>query len=188
MMSCRSVFWEDGYCICRRGILLCITKFKTKNNEYQYHKLIKETQSCSIVSERSLFFCAQLSSASCRTGWQCISNRTEWWRKIVGCAIVGRPVARMLDDRATLEVTRLCSDGSGNACSMLYSACWHIAKEMGYKRMITYILNTEPGSSLKGAGWLLVGERGGGSWDVPSRRRNDKHPLQRKFLFQVTTQ
>jgi hypothetical protein len=104
--------------------------------------------------------------------------------KINGVAIVGRPVARMLDNKFTLEVTRLCTDGTPNACSMLYAACWRIAKEMGYERLITYILNTEPGTSLKASGWTLIGERGGGSWSVPSRPRTDKHPLQKKLLFE----
>jgi hypothetical protein len=104
--------------------------------------------------------------------------------KIVGVAIVGRPNGRRLQDGFTLEVTRLCTDGSPNACSMLYGACWRIAREMGYRKLITYILNSEPGTSLKASGWKLVGERGGGSWSVPSRLREDNHPLQKKLLFE----
>lgn len=103
---------------------------------------------------------------------------------ILGVAIVGRPVARRLQDGFTAEVTRLCTDGTKNACSMLYAASWRIAKEMGYNRLITYILDTEPGISLKAAGWHLVGSRGGGSWSVPSRPRIDKHPIQKKLLFE----
>lgn len=56
--------------------------------------------------------------------------------KIVGVAIVGRPVARHLDDGWTLEVNRLCTDGSRNACSMLYAAAWRAARAMGYKRIL----------------------------------------------------
>ncbi len=104
--------------------------------------------------------------------------------KIVGVAVVGRPVARRQQDGFTAEVTRLCTDETPNACSMLYSACWRAAKALGYRRLITYILNTEPGTSLKAAGWTLVGERGGGSWSVPSRPRIDRHPTQRKLLFE----
>lgn len=103
----------------------------------------------------------------------------------MGVAVVGRPVARMLQDGFTAEVTRLCTDGTRNACSMLYSACWRAAKALGYRKMITYILNTEPGTSLKAAGWKVIGERGGGSWSVPSRPRVDNHPLQRKLLFEI---
>jgi hypothetical protein len=106
--------------------------------------------------------------------------------KIVGVAIVGRPNARMQQNGFTLEVTRLCTDGTKNACSMLYAACWRVTRELGYRKLITYILNTEPGTSLKASGWTCLGERGGGSWSVPSRPRIDKHPLQVKLLFEKT--
>ena len=106
--------------------------------------------------------------------------------EIIGVAVVGRPVARKLQDGFTAEVTRLCTDGTANACSMLYSACWRIAREMGYRKLITYILNTEPGTSLSAAGWKLIGERGGLSWNVPSRPRVDKSPRQKKLLFEQT--
>jgi len=105
---------------------------------------------------------------------------------IVGVAVVGRPVSRRLQDGFTAEVTRLCTDGAPNACSALYGACWRIARELGYRRLITYILNTEPGTSLKAAGWKLLGERGGLSWNVPSRPRVDKAPRQKKLLFERT--
>jgi hypothetical protein len=106
--------------------------------------------------------------------------------EIVGVAVVGRPIARALQDGYTAEVTRLCTDGTPNACSILYGACWRIAKEMGYRRLITYILSSEPGISLKAAGWKIVGERGGGSWDREERPRVDKHPTQKKMLFERT--
>lgn len=106
---------------------------------------------------------------------------------VVGVAIVGRPNARRLQDGLTLEVTRLCVlHGLQNGCSMLYARCWQAAKALGYKRLITYILKSEPGISLKAAGWQLIGERGGGTWSVPSRPRADKHPLETKILFQMT--
>ena len=81
--------------------------------------------------------------------------------KIVGVAIVGRPVSRHLDDGWTLEVNRLCTDGTRNACSMLYAAAWRAARAMGYHKLITYILDTEPGTSLRAAGWKCVGKAGG---------------------------
>ena len=99
--------------------------------------------------------------------------------------IVGRPVARHNDDGATLEVTRVASDGCPNACSCLYGASWRAAKALGYGRLITYILESEAGTTLKASGWRLVGKRGGGSWSVPSRPRVDKHPLQKKFLWEA---
>ena len=88
-----------------------------------------------------------------------------------GVAIVGRPVARHLDDGQTLEVTRLCTDGTYNACSILYGRCSKIAKDMGYRKIITYILESESGSSLKASGWKCEGEAGGQSWDTPNRPR-----------------
>lgn len=105
-------------------------------------------------------------------------------QNIVGVAVVGRPTARMLQDGFTAEVTRICTDGTKNACSMLYSACWRAARAIGYRRLITYILNTESGTSLHAAGWKLVGEAGGGTWNKPSRPRVDKHPIQKKLLFE----
>ena len=106
--------------------------------------------------------------------------------KIVGVAVVGRPNGRMQQDGFTLEVTRLCTDGTPNVCSMLYAACWRVSRNLGYRKLITYILNTEPGISLYASGWVLIGERGGGSWSVKSRPRVDKHPLQKKLLFEKT--
>lgn len=90
-----------------------------------------------------------------------------------GVAIVGRPVARHLDDGWTLEVNRCCTDGTRNVCSMLYGACWRAAKALGYRRLITYTLPEEGGASLRAAGWKLLGERGGGNWNVKSRPRVD---------------
>jgi hypothetical protein len=97
--------------------------------------------------------------------------------KVVGVVIVGRPVARRLDDGLTLEVTRLCTDGTPNAASKLYGAARRVAGAMGYERVVTYTLDEEPGSSLFGAGWTLDGVTDGRSWSVPSRPREDKHPL-----------
>lgn len=104
---------------------------------------------------------------------------------IVGVAIVGRPVARHNDDGWTAEVTRLCTDGTPNACSMLYAACWRAARGMGYRRCITYILAEEKGTSLKAAGWRVIGEVKGRSWTRPLRPRVDKHPTQDKLLWEA---
>lgn len=92
--------------------------------------------------------------------------------RLCGVAMVGRPIARKLDDGLTLEITRNCTDGTHNACSMLYGACCRAAKALGYKRIITYTLKSEPGTSLKASNWKISEENvGGGTWDVPSRRR-----------------
>lgn len=76
--------------------------------------------------------------------------------EIVGVATVGRPVARLIDFRKVAEVTRLCTNGQRNACSLLYGAAARVATEMGYERIQTYILASEPGTSLRAAGWRLV--------------------------------
>jgi hypothetical protein len=107
--------------------------------------------------------------------------------KIVGVVIVGRPVARMSDDGLTLEVVRCCTDGTKNACSMLYRAAWRASSALGYHRLLTYTLGSEGGSSLRGAGFKCLGQRGGGSWSRPSRIREDKHPLETKQLWELTT-
>ena len=73
--------------------------------------------------------------------------------RLVGVVQVARPVARMLDDGKTVEVVRLCTDGSRDVCSFLYSKAARIAKEMGYSKIITYILENETGTSLKASGW-----------------------------------
>lgn len=103
-----------------------------------------------------------------------------------GVAIVGRPVSRHLDDGWTLEVNRCCTDGVRNGCSMLYSTCWRAAKAMGYRRLITYTLPEEGGASLKASNWACLGQRGGGSWNVPSRPRIDTAPQQRKLLWEAS--
>ncbi len=103
---------------------------------------------------------------------------------LVGVAIVGRPVARHIDQYNTVEVLRCCTDGTKNACSMLYSACRRSVKALGYDRIITYILNTEPGTSLKASGWQYVYTNQGGSWNVPSRPRTDNAPIIPKKLYE----
>ncbi len=103
--------------------------------------------------------------------------------ELIGVAICGRPVSRSLDNGLTIEVTRLCTNGAQNACSKLYGACWRIAKEMGYTSIITYILDTETGTSLKAAGWESLGRCGGGTWNRKSRPRIDNHPVKTKIKF-----
>lgn len=105
--------------------------------------------------------------------------------RVVGVAIVGRPVARGSDDGWTLEVNRVATDGFFNACSMLYGAAWRAAKALGYRRLITYTLPEEGGASLRAAGWRLIGQRGGGSWNCETRPRVDTHPLQEKLLWEA---
>ncbi len=98
--------------------------------------------------------------------------------RLAGVATVGRPVSRHLDDRATLEVTRVATDGTPNACSMLLGAAVRAARAIGYRRVYSYTLATEPGSSLRAAGFRLDSPHaGGGSWSRPKRARTDSHPI-----------
>jgi hypothetical protein len=107
---------------------------------------------------------------------------------VVGVAIVGRSVARMRDDGETLEVTRLCTDGTHNACSFLYGAARRATFALGYRRLGTYTLPSEGGASLRACGWKSLGERGGGQWSRPSRKRQPAtHPTEPKVLWEVTT-
>lgn len=103
---------------------------------------------------------------------------------VIGVAIVGRPSARLADNGWTAEVTRLCTLGARNACSMLYQACWRAARALGYRMLITYTLPEEGGASLRGAGWTCVGKAGGGSWSRVARPRVDEHPLQEKLRWE----
>ena len=110
------------------------------------------------------------------------------WRggELVGVVIVGRPVARARDDGLTAEVTRLCVlDNEPNACSFLYGKAAKAAMALGFRRIGTYTLARESGTSLRAAGWTLIGEAGGGSWSAPSRLRIDKHPTEGKLLWEA---
>jgi hypothetical protein len=102
-----------------------------------------------------------------------------------GVAIVGRPVARRLDNGWTLEVNRCCTDGTKNACSMLYGAAWRAAKALGYKKLITYTLPSEGGASLRASNWKLIGEAGGGNWNVKTRPRIDTEHQQIKLKWEA---
>ena len=101
-------------------------------------------------------------------------------------AIVGRPVSRYLDDGFTLEVNRLCSDGAKNACSILYAASARAAKAMGYRKIITYTLDTEGGASLHAAGWCCAGRAGGTAWTGARAPKAGQYPAQMKLRYEKT--
>jgi hypothetical protein len=103
--------------------------------------------------------------------------------ELVGVATVGRPVARALDDGLTSEVTRLATNGHPNACSMLYGAARRASIAKGYRRGLTYILESEDGASLRAAGWHFLWAVKGRSWDCPSRPRTDKHSTEDKVAY-----
>lgn len=110
-----------------------------------------------------------LPAAGCRFAIGCEADG-----KLVGVAIAGRPVARRLDDGHTLEITRVCSTGERNVNSFLYARVARIAKMMGYRRVITYSLEAECGSSLKAVGARITGEVKPQEWSVPSRPRKSQ--------------
>ncbi len=100
--------------------------------------------------------------------------------QLIGVAIVGRPVARMLDDGKTAEVIRCCvvDNSPKGACSFLYARCWQAAKALGWQKLITYTLQDESGASLRGAGWKVVAELKAGqpsAWQ--SRPGRDWQPV-----------
>ena len=105
--------------------------------------------------------------------------------KICGVCIVGRPVARNLDDGWPLEVNRCCTDGTKYVCSKLYGAAWRAAKALGYRKLITYTGKEESGTTLKASGWKLVGEAGGGNWNRKSRPRVDTEKQQIKLRWEA---
>lgn len=98
------------------------------------------------------------------------------WFALAGVAICGRPKARALPQYSMLEVNRLATGGVPNACSKLYAACARIAKQMGFEEIETSILITEPGTSVKAAGWEPRRIIKGRDWNCPSRggRRTDQ--------------
>lgn len=111
-------------------------------------------------------------------------------RVLVGVAVVGRPVSRVIQkaDPTTLEVTRCCTAGDErlrrHAASKLYALAAREAKKLGARKVITYILETEKGTSLKAAGWVPVAKTKGGSWNTPARPRTDKAPTCRKVRWE----
>jgi len=103
--------------------------------------------------------------------------------ELVGVAVAGRPRARLIEQYRNLEVNRLCSDGSRNVCSFLYSRCSRVAAELGFATCFTAILKGESGASLRASGWVHAYTTRGGSQDRPSRRRVDKSPVEPKQIW-----
>lgn len=108
-----------------------------------------------------------------------ISVRDEFGM-IHGVAICGRPVSREMDDGYTLEINRVCTDGTRNACSMLYGACVRAAKAMGYRRVITYTLESEDSASVKASNFQYDGIHGAKMWRGKRSGRDNGVPAEMK--------
>lgn len=100
-----------------------------------------------------------------------------WWAVgavsdeiLVGVALAGRPTNRNNDDGQTVEVQRVATDGTPNACSALYGACARAAKALGARRILTYTLDDESGASLRGAGWKREEDGIESWWTHPGTR------------------
>jgi hypothetical protein len=108
----------------------------------------------------------------------------------VGVAIVGRPVSRHLDDGQTVEVVRCCvlNNAPKGSCSFLYARCWNACRALGWSKLITYTLQSESGSSLRGAGWKVVAELAGSTgkaWQTRPGRDWQSVTGQKKFRWEA---
>jgi len=108
-------------------------------------------------------------------------------KNVHGIAVVGRPVAREVAQYSVAEVTRLVSDGTPHVCSKLYAACARSAEAMGYDKIQTTILDSEPGISLKAAGWNFDHMITGRDWNCPSRgsRRTDQPMCDKQVWIKI---
>lgn len=153
--------------------------------------LLVEVRRCPVVSlnlqpvtfqEACAFVDRHHSTHDAPQGWK-FGVGVNDGKQVVGVVIVGRPISRHRDDGETLEVTRCATDGTKNAASKLYAAAWRAAKNMGYRRLITYTLaDSEEGTPLKAVGgFQVLHERNsGGDWSSPSRPRVDLHRKSRR--------
>lgn len=104
--------------------------------------------------------------------------------EVVGVAMVGRPLARRIAEiEGVAEITRVATDGTFNACSKLYGACKRAARALGYRWLVTYTLESEPGTSLIAAGFWGEPNHGGGSWSRDDRPRSDPNPTCAKWRW-----
>jgi hypothetical protein len=105
--------------------------------------------------------------------------------ELVGIAIVGNPLSATYMDGYTAEVLRVCvrPDSPENTNS------W---QAMGGNKLITYTLASESGSSLRGAGWKIVGQvNPHNMWAAKSKRDGKERqwqPIygQMKFRWEKT--
>jgi hypothetical protein len=112
--------------------------------------------------------------------------------RLIGVAIVGRPVSRHLDDGVTAEVTRCCTlpDSPKGSCSFLYSRAWRVWSAMGGQKLITYTLQSESGASLRGSGWRVIAQTQGAAegkgWTTRPGREWQPVVGQAKFRWEIS--
>ena len=95
--------------------------------------------------------------------------------ELVGAAIIGRAINRYLDNRFTAEILRNCvlEKAPKGTCSFLYSRAMKVWQSQGGKKIVTYTLETETGSSLKAVNFNAAAKTGffKGGWQNRSNRR-----------------
>jgi hypothetical protein len=107
-------------------------------------------------------------------------------RGVVCVAVMGRPVARLLDQRdagggrSVAELTRVASDGTApHAASMAGAAVSRAALVLGYRRLVSKTLLGEAGTMYRAMGWRAVAVRNrprDETWEREGRVR--EHPAQ----------
>lgn len=96
--------------------------------------------------------------------------------ELVGVGVAGRPVSRGLDNGYSVEITRVCTTGTPNACSQMYGRLCRAATALGYRDAWTYTLQRECAACVKAAGFIAQEELAArpGSWNMPSRPRLER--------------
>jgi hypothetical protein len=91
--------------------------------------------------------------------------------ELVGVAIVGRPVARLLQQPGTAELLQCCvKEGAPvGAGKKLNARCKRIWQLMGGTRLVTYTLASESGGSLSGSGFTREADVPGRQWNGSKR-------------------
>lgn len=103
-------------------------------------------------------------------------------------AIAGRPVARLLDDGRTAEVTRVASlggDDARHAASMALGSIVRALRAVGYDRFVSYTILGECGTSYRAAGWHPTAITRGGEWSRENRLRDAAAQPDRKVRWET---
>lgn len=120
-------------------------------------------------------------------GWFCVGAVVDG--VLAGAAIAGRPTNRNNDDGQTVEVLRVAADGTSNVPSALMGACARAAKAIGARRILTYTLDSESGTSLRAVGWVREADGIQSFWTTPGTRAaaiDRPHMAERKVRWGLT--